>query len=175
MYALANSKYLLNYQNENNDWEINKQIYCQLSVNQSAQRALGSSGHKKKRAREGSVSPSRAPVLSFAQCQPLIRFLLYSGFSSLIPFFYPVYLTILLVHRELRDEASNRRKYGASWDEYCRRVPYRILPKVFQSVPFHQHFSLKASMFITAERYLYLVGSSNGYFDPIFARRPETI
>lgn len=53
------------------------------------------------------------------------------GFSSLIPFFYPVYLTILLVHRELRDEASNRRKYGASWDEYCRRVPYRILPKVF--------------------------------------------
>lgn len=58
-------------------------------------------------------------------------FLLYSGFSSLIPFFYPVYLTILLVHRELRDEASNRRKYGASWDEYCRRVPYRILPKVF--------------------------------------------
>lgn len=65
------------------------------------------------------------------ECQPLIRFLLYSGSSSLIPFFYPVYLTILLVHRELRDEASNRRKYGASWDEYCRRVPYRILPKVF--------------------------------------------
>jgi len=53
------------------------------------------------------------------------------GFSHIIPFFYPVYLTILLVHRELRDEASSRRKYGASWDEYCRRVPYRILPKIF--------------------------------------------
>jgi len=53
------------------------------------------------------------------------------GFSNRIPFFYPVYLTILLVHREFRDEANSRRKYGASWDEYCRRVPYRILPKIF--------------------------------------------
>ncbi|KAL9953546.1 hypothetical protein ACROYT_G040979 [Oculina patagonica] len=53
------------------------------------------------------------------------------GISNPIPFFYPVYLTILLVHRELRDEANNRRKYGAIWDEYCRRVPYRIFPKIF--------------------------------------------
>lgn len=53
------------------------------------------------------------------------------GFSNPFPFFYPVYLTILLVHREFRDEANSRRKYGASWDEYCRRVPYRILPKIF--------------------------------------------
>ena len=30
-------------------------------------------------------------------------------------------------------------------------------------------------MFITAERYMYLAGSSNGYFDPVFARRSETI
>lgn len=59
-----------------------------------------------------------------------------TGFSNPIPFFYPVYLTILLVHREFRDEANSRRKYGASWDEYCRRVPYRILPKIFQTVSF---------------------------------------
>lgn len=53
------------------------------------------------------------------------------GLSNAIPFFYPIQLIITLVHREFRDEASNRRKYGASWDEYCRRVPYRILPKIF--------------------------------------------
>lgn len=64
---------------------------------------------------------------------PLTTFFLIflPGFSNPFPFFYPVYLTILLVHREFRDEANSRRKYGASWDEYCRRVPYRILPKIF--------------------------------------------
>lgn len=53
------------------------------------------------------------------------------GFSNPVPFFYPLHLIIVLVHREFRDEANNRRKYGASWDEYCRRVPYRIIPKIF--------------------------------------------
>ncbi|XP_068730271.1 delta(14)-sterol reductase LBR-like isoform X1 [Montipora capricornis] len=53
------------------------------------------------------------------------------GFSHAIPFFYPVHLVTVLVHRELRDERNNHFKYGKSWDEYCRRVPYRILPKIF--------------------------------------------
>lgn len=53
------------------------------------------------------------------------------GFTHLIPWFYPIYLTTLLVHREFRDEAHCRGKYGKSWDEYCRRVPYRIFPKIF--------------------------------------------
>lgn len=53
------------------------------------------------------------------------------GFNHAIPYFYPVFVTFLLVDRELRDEKKNRLKYGTSWDEYCRRVPYRILPKIF--------------------------------------------
>lgn len=53
------------------------------------------------------------------------------GFSHVLPYFYPVHLITLLVHRELRDERNNHRKYGKSWDEYCRRVPYRIIPKIF--------------------------------------------
>ena len=44
--------------------------------------------------------------------------------------------------------------------------------RVFLSISI---FLLKRLCFITAERYLYLVGSSNGFFDPIFARRPETM
>lgn len=53
------------------------------------------------------------------------------GFSHAIPFFYPVFVIVLLVERELRDERNSRLKYGATWDEYCQRVPYRILPKIF--------------------------------------------
>lgn len=53
------------------------------------------------------------------------------GFSSLLPYFYPVYFFVLLVHRQLRDEAECKRKYGASWDRYCERVKYRIIPYVY--------------------------------------------
>ncbi|XP_077596605.1 delta(14)-sterol reductase TM7SF2 [Stigmatopora nigra] len=53
------------------------------------------------------------------------------GFSHLLPYFYVIYFTILLVHREARDERHCRAKYGLAWDTYCRRVPYRILPYIY--------------------------------------------
>jgi protein-S-isoprenylcysteine O-methyltransferase Ste14 len=53
------------------------------------------------------------------------------GFGSAVPYVYPVYLTLLLLHRERRAERLNRRKYGADWDAYCRLVPYRFLPYVY--------------------------------------------
>lgn len=46
-------------------------------------------------------------------------------------YFYPFYLTILLIHREWRDEAKCAAKYGAVWKEYCDRVPYRIVPYLY--------------------------------------------
>ena len=49
-------------------------------------------------------------------------------FSHFLPWFYVIFLTILLVHRAGRDEKRCRQKYGASWDEYRRLVPARILP-----------------------------------------------
>jgi Delta14-sterol reductase len=54
-----------------------------------------------------------------------------AGFGSPIPYFYPVYLTVLLVHRERRDNRSCRERYGKDWDAYCRRVPSRIIPGVY--------------------------------------------
>jgi 7-dehydrocholesterol reductase len=42
-----------------------------------------------------------------------------------------VFLSILLFDRALRDDARCRRKYGASWELYCRRVPWRIVPGVY--------------------------------------------
>ncbi|XP_060773341.1 delta(14)-sterol reductase LBR isoform X1 [Neoarius graeffei] len=53
------------------------------------------------------------------------------GFNHLIPYFCLIYLIILLVHREARDEHQCRKKYGLAWDKYCKAVPYRIFPKVY--------------------------------------------
>ncbi|XP_040605018.1 delta(14)-sterol reductase TM7SF2 isoform X3 [Mesocricetus auratus] len=53
------------------------------------------------------------------------------GVSHLLPYFYVLYFTALLVHREARDEQQCLRKYGHAWQEYCKRVPYRIIPYVY--------------------------------------------
>lgn len=52
--------------------------------------------------------------------------------SSVIPYFYPIYLFILLIWRERRDEARCSQKYKEVWVEYCKVVPWRILPFVYQ-------------------------------------------
>ncbi|OMH85727.1 7-dehydrocholesterol reductase [Zancudomyces culisetae] len=48
-----------------------------------------------------------------------------------IPFYYLFYMTVLLVHRISRDNDRCRLKYGVYWDEYCRRVPYKLIPYVY--------------------------------------------
>uniref|UniRef100_A0A5F9CUV5 Delta(14)-sterol reductase TM7SF2 n=1 Tax=Oryctolagus cuniculus TaxID=9986 RepID=A0A5F9CUV5_RABIT len=53
------------------------------------------------------------------------------GLSHLLPYFYIIYFTALLVHREARDERQCLQKYGRAWLEYCRRVPHRIVPYVY--------------------------------------------
>ena len=52
-------------------------------------------------------------------------------FGSLLPYFYPIYFTILLIHRERRDYHRCAKKYGEAWEKYCRRVPWRILPGIY--------------------------------------------
>jgi len=44
------------------------------------------------------------------------------------PFLYFIFLVILLVHRVFRDESKCRDKYGKYWSEYCKIVPYRLVP-----------------------------------------------
>lgn len=46
------------------------------------------------------------------------------------PYFYVVYLTILLTDRAFRDDDRCRKKYGSYWEEYCEKVPYKIVPKL---------------------------------------------
>lgn len=51
-------------------------------------------------------------------------------FSHPLPFFYPVYLTLLLFDRAWRDDARCADKYGKYWVEYCKKVPSKVIPGV---------------------------------------------
>lgn len=53
------------------------------------------------------------------------------GWGMVITYFYVLYFAVLLIHREMRDEEACKRKYGADWDEYKKRVRWRILPGVY--------------------------------------------
>jgi len=63
-------------------------------------------------------------TMAFAWC-------LACGFGSIVPYFYVLYFAPLLLNRERRDHAMCERKYGADWDRYCAKVPYRIVPFVY--------------------------------------------
>ncbi|CAA3007729.1 delta(14)-sterol reductase [Olea europaea subsp. europaea] len=60
-----------------------------------------------------------------------LSFSLPCGLSSPVPYFYPIYLLILLIWRERRDEARCAEKYKEIWAEYRKLVPWRILPYVY--------------------------------------------
>lgn len=52
-------------------------------------------------------------------------------FQNLLPFSYLISLVVILVHRTGRDNRICLRKYTEHWEEYVRRVPYRILPYIY--------------------------------------------
>lgn len=53
------------------------------------------------------------------------------GRSSSLAYFYFIYLLLLTVHREKRDDERCSRKYKSVWDEYCLHVPYHMVPFVY--------------------------------------------
>ncbi|KUF97459.1 H/ACA ribonucleoprotein complex subunit 2 [Phytophthora nicotianae] len=50
--------------------------------------------------------------------------------SSPVPYFYSIFLAILLTDRAYRDDARCAHKYRQDWKKYCERVPSLILPKL---------------------------------------------
>jgi 7-dehydrocholesterol reductase len=54
-----------------------------------------------------------------------------AGFDHLVPYVYVIFLTILLLDRSVRDDKRCRTKYGAYWEQYCARVPYKVIPGIF--------------------------------------------
>lgn len=51
--------------------------------------------------------------------------------NGVIPLFYATFLTCLLIDRAKRDETKCRLKYGKYYDDYCKLVPYHILPGIY--------------------------------------------
>src|SRR5207248_1300925 len=45
-----------------------------------------------------------------------------------LPWFYVVFLSILLTDRAFRDDHRCAKKYGADWLKYCESVPCKIIP-----------------------------------------------
>ena len=63
-------------------------------------------------------------MLAFAWTVP-------AGFTHFLPWFYWVFLFILLMDRARRDEKRCAAKYGPYWDQYVAKVPYRVLPGIY--------------------------------------------
>jgi 7-dehydrocholesterol reductase len=52
------------------------------------------------------------------------------GYNHIFPYFYVIYLSLVLFHRSIRDEHKCLGKYGNNWVTYCRYVPYRFIPGI---------------------------------------------
>ena len=63
-------------------------------------------------------------MASFFWCVPAL-------WTHPLPFFYPVYLAVLLADRAWRDSARCSDKYGVDWQIYCKKVPYVVIPGVW--------------------------------------------
>ncbi|MES2345403.1 MAG: 7-dehydrocholesterol reductase [Chlamydiota bacterium] len=52
-------------------------------------------------------------------------------FSNFLPFFYFVFLSILLFDRAMRDDSRCAKKYGKDWEKHCAKVRYKIIPFIY--------------------------------------------
>ncbi|KAK2810228.1 hypothetical protein FQN50_003198 [Emmonsiellopsis sp. PD_5] len=62
--------------------------------------------------------------ISFSMCATC-------GITHLLPWTYALFMTTILVHRCYRDEKRCAKKYGKTWDDYCAKVRWRIVPGIF--------------------------------------------
>ncbi|KAH7177058.1 ergosterol biosynthesis ERG4/ERG24 family-domain-containing protein [Dactylonectria macrodidyma] len=53
------------------------------------------------------------------------------GSTHVVVWIYAIWMTMLLVHRCMRDEKRCSDKYGPAWTEYCKRVPWRFIQGVW--------------------------------------------
>jgi len=47
------------------------------------------------------------------------------------PWLYPIYYVVLLFPRQADDDKRCAAKYGELWNEYVKKVPYKIIPFIY--------------------------------------------
>lgn len=52
-------------------------------------------------------------------------------FDHFSPYFYTLFLAILLFDRAFRHDKRCQDKYGEHWEKYCEKVPYKIIPYLY--------------------------------------------
>ena len=58
--------------------------------------------------------------------------ILCTGYPAMIlPWLYPLYYVALLTTRQIDDDKRCGLKYGELWQDYKKRVPYRIIPYIY--------------------------------------------
>jgi 7-dehydrocholesterol reductase len=50
---------------------------------------------------------------------------------TILPWTYAIFMTVLLVQRCVRDEDRCGVKYGKTWEEYCNKVRWRLVPGIW--------------------------------------------
>jgi len=63
-------------------------------------------------------------IISYSMCAVC-------GVNNLLPWYYAIFMTILLLHRINRNEMRSRGKYGKDWEAYCKKVPWKLLPGIY--------------------------------------------
>ena len=51
-------------------------------------------------------------------------------FTHLFPYTFILTLLVIIAQRSFRDEWKCSEKYGKYWEQYCKKVPYRIFPYI---------------------------------------------
>lgn len=53
------------------------------------------------------------------------------GFSGVLPYLYPTFFLLMIIHRYFRDQRRCMEKYGDDWKKYCEIVPYTFIPYIY--------------------------------------------
>jgi 7-dehydrocholesterol reductase len=77
------------------------------------------------------LAPPFAALCAVLQVSAAFLWSCPGGLVHLMPFLYVIVLTGILTDRTIRDEAKCSAKYGAVYEQYRAKVPYKVIPGIW--------------------------------------------